>query len=155
MKKLFRIIFIILIFIFFGCSSKSYRKVTINEAKFEEYISVFFIGELGTLPIGCEISNVKWNGYSVIVCGKVFDKYSGETFNIDIWVGSIVEKTNPNGINDLVPFKRKSLFTTGNDGIFCVTFEIRENDILFMDQVGYDPAIFEVYNFLQDSTLLK
>ena len=130
-------------------------KINLKESKYEDYISVFFMGEVGNIPIRCEVNNIEIIEDSVIVCGKVFDKYSGETVNVDISVGAIVEKTNQDGFKDLVPVKRELVFTTDNDGIFCTKFKVKENDILFMDQIGYDPAIFEIYDFLKDADLLK
>lgn len=113
------------------------------------------MGELGTQPMGCKISDVKLKDDSAFVCGKAFDKYSDETFNIDIWVGSFIQKMHENGNKDFVPVKRKFLITTDTDGIFCVKFKIQKNDILGMDQIGYDPAIFEIFNYLQDANILE
>lgn len=155
MKNIFAITIIISIIFLLRCSSKYHVNERVKKPEYNDYISCFFMGKVGTLPAGCEINNVELTGDSVLVCGKAFDKDTEKTFKFDIWVGAFVEKTNDNGYTDFLPLKRTPLLTTDIDGIFCVKFEIHKNEVLCVDQIGYDPAIFEIYHYLQDSNLME
>jgi hypothetical protein len=155
MKNIFSIAIIMSIILLFKCSPEYHVNERVVKPEYKDYISCFFMGEVGTLPAGCEINTVEMTGDSVLVCGKVFDKDTEKTSKFDIWIGAFVEKTYDNGYTDFLPLKRKPLLTTDIDGIFCVKFEIHKNDVLCMDQIGYDPAIFEIYHYLQDFNLIE
>jgi hypothetical protein len=43
---------------------------------------------------------------------------------------------------------------TKPDGVFCVKFELNENDILILEEIGYDPTVFKIYEYLRDADLL-
>ncbi len=143
-----------MVILLLGCSSNKVLKVNLDDPKVQDYISGHFMGELGTLPVGCKINSVEVDGDSVSVCGIAFDKLTEETFPINIWIGFFVEETSWNGYKSLVPSNRKSLMKTKKDGIFCVKFEIQDNDVLFMDEIGYDPATFKIFKYLKDANAL-
>ncbi|MBN1408712.1 MAG: hypothetical protein JW956_13025, partial [Calditrichaceae bacterium] len=145
MKFWYKIICILMVIIFSACGPRKILKEQIRKPDFKDYISCFFMGEPGTLPTGCEINKVEILNDSVLVCGEAFDKDTKESFNTDIWIGSFIEKTNESGKKDLMPSKRKFLSTTDSSGIFCIKIKVHKNEVLLMDQINYDPAVFEVY----------
>ena len=161
MKSISKIICIITLIFLIGCSTKYHVKESVEIKEpvelpgFEKYISCFFMGEVGTLPTGCEIDDVELTEDSVLVCGRTFDMDTQEPFNTDIWVGSFVEKPSESGKKDLIPSKRKFLSTTDSTGTFCLKVKVKKNEVLLMDQIGYDPAVFELYHYLQDARLIE
>jgi len=161
MKSISKIICIITLIFLIGCSTKYHVKESVEIKEpvelpgFEKYISCFFMGEVGTLPTGCEIDDVEMTDDSVLVCGRAFDMDTQNPFNSDIWIGSFVEKSNESGKKDLIPSKRKFLSTTDSTGTFCLKVKVKKNEVLLMDQIGYDPAVFELYHYLQDARLIE
>ena len=161
MKSISKIICIITLIFLIGCSTKYHVKESaeikepVELPGFEKYISCFFMGEVGTLPTGCEITEVDLIEDSAFVCGRAFDMDTQKPFNTDIWIGSFVEKSNESGKKDLYLSKRKFLSTTDSTGTFCLKVKVQKNEVMLMDQIGYDPAVFEVYHYLKDARLVE
>jgi hypothetical protein len=47
------------------------------------------------------------------------------------------------------------LSTTDSTGTFCLKVKVQKNEVMLMDQIGYDPAVFEVYHYLKDARLVE
>jgi len=141
----------IVLFLLLNCSSANHSIENSKNLSFENYITSHGVGDLGDLPLGCKIEGVAFKNDTVTVGGKIFDMQTGETVIINICAGSFTEVINKGGTKVFFPNCRESLFTTGNDGAFCIKYRIEKNDILVMEQIGYFPLIFKVYDYLIDT----
>ena len=148
MKKEYVFLFSFLtILILSSCSSKIIV-YDVNDSAINDYLSSFYMGELGTLPLSCRIDSVKSIEDSVLISGYTYDEQTGEKFPSDIWLGNFIEKIYPNGYKTEWPQNRIKLGSTLDDGKFTIKFKLQKDDVIFFHQISYYPAVFKIYEFI-------
>ena len=156
-KMIYKLKFVIRIFllVFIGCSQGALIKADLKNPDVKNYLSNHYMGELGSLPIDFKINSVSFKKETVYVSGCVFDKQTKEPFPINIWVGKFVFKKSITGYEYTELKKRKYLLKTKTDGMFYVKFKIHKDDVLFADEIGYYPGVFNIYKYLIDVKILN